>query len=127
MAKEIDYITFNKKEKLGEFKSTILEDSSQNVPDDNIAKYANKMGHKKSIQRFKKGSNGNVKTTVNQYIKPRNTYRNQINNLAGNINSKTFIETHNFEKIDHHLLPSIGYEYDLQNRFEASNVKSQDR
>lgn len=79
---------------------------------ESILKYANKLGHKLTTQRLKKPLEG---AKINpQYIKPRRTYRNLTNNLNDQTSSKTFIQNHNFEKIDTgDALPSIGNEADI--------------
>lgn len=123
MVKEVDFITLNKKDNLQESKSMKLDESSHSIQEDNLIKYANKMGHKKSIQRFKKNSENTLKPSVTQYFKPKVVTRNTYNPLTS-VNSKTFIDTHAYDKIETHNLPKIYQDQEV--RFEKSNSKSID-
>lgn len=125
IAKEVEYITLNKKDKMPESKSVLLEEVSHQAHEDNLIKYASKMGHKKSIQRFSKGSAGSGKTSAVQYFKPKNTFRNQMNTLTQGLNSKTFVDTHNFDLIDtSEGVHASGHEFDTNHRQDESMPQS---
>lgn len=89
-------------------------------------KYANKMGHKKSFQRFKKDSAEKLSAT--QFIKPKNTSRNQVTLLHKDINSKSYIEQHDYEKFEtneRHF--KANQELIIQDMNEESQTISQER
>lgn len=120
MVKEVDYITFNKKNN-PETKSAVLDASLPSVQEENLVQYASKMGHKKAAQRMKKPSGGSGKSATTQYLKTRNN-RVQANQL------RTFIDTHNYDKIEvPDTLPTIPQEPEFYSRQESNLSKSQAR
>lgn len=134
VVKEIDYLSFKNRSKLPESKSTVLEDKT--LHSDHMSKYANKMGHKQGIQRFSRNSSGNNsnlpssqarsgKNSTVQLFKPRTGTRNQ--HAFSSENSRTFIETHNFDQIETGTLPKINFDMDFSSRHEGSVAKSNAR
>ena len=98
--KDIELVPVGKKERASDnqYILIIIYFSLRNE----LVKYANKMGHKKSSQKFKKEGMIN-KSTISQYLKPRVTGRNQQSSINSDLKgSKTFIESHNFERFESH-------------------------
>lgn len=126
LVKEVEYSTLKNQTKLSESRSAILEELNHNTNEDNLVKYASKMGHKNAIQRFKKDSEGGgLKVSINNYFKPRSTFRNN-SNYNSNVNSKTFIDTHNFEQIETNKFLKVNMD-DFSSKQGGSIEKSQER
>jgi hypothetical protein len=82
-----------------ESKSLISEEHLLLPQDDTLVKYANTLGHKKTVQRTTRNFTSG-KTSSTQFLLPKNTYRNKAGLLNSKEASKTFIETHSYEKIN---------------------------
>ena len=94
-----NFVKNNKKESLHESKSLISEEHFLLPQDDALVKYANTLGHKKTVQRTTRNFTSG-KTSSTQFLLPKNTYRNKAGLLNSKEASKTFIETHSYEKIN---------------------------
>lgn len=101
IVKEVELDKLHKRDKFPEPKSVPVDDIVPVTHDQNIMKYANTMGHKK-LQHVKKASNSG-KSSVVQYFKQRATYKPNTGEATRTENSRTFIETHNFEPIDENV------------------------
>lgn len=89
---------------------------------DSIIKYADMLGHKKGIQRFKK-TNPTLPTNTQPFLKSRTNMRNNPNqHLDDSNNSKSFLSSHNYERIEtNETLPQIKNDHDLFNDNEQSS------